>query len=117
MHEIRRVLKPSGYFIGTCPDNEDVAGKTHNCPHCGGSFHRVGHVRSFTEDSLRAYFSEYFVVHDCYSFRGMQLNLKGKMMYWYQSMPYRLAKLYKSSISIPQGMGQHLFYSAQNTAE
>jgi SAM-dependent methyltransferase len=111
--ELRRTLKPGGYFIGTCPDNEDVVAKTNTCPHCGERFHRVGHVRSFTKQTLHKRLSADFDVKECYSFRGMHLNWKGIAMYWYNSLPYRIAGLFKPSVTIPQSLGQHLFFVAQ----
>ncbi len=113
MEEINRVLKPRSYLIGTCPDNEDVAGKTLTCPHCEERFHRVGHVRSFTRRTLRSHLSTYFDVLECYSFRGMHLNWKGTALYWYQSLPYRIAGLIKPSVTVPQSLGQHLFFCAR----
>jgi SAM-dependent methyltransferase len=110
MLELRRVLRINGQFIGTCPDNEDVPSKTHTCPHCGERFHRVGHVRSFTAASLRKYLEPHVNVKECHSFRGMHLNWKGLAMYWYNTLPYRVAHLVKPSVSIPQSMGQHLFF-------
>lgn len=113
MAELRRVLKPGGYFIGTCPDNEDIAAKTQTCPCCSSRFHRVGHVRSFTKDSLRLKLGENFDVLECHSFRGMSLNWKGLAMYWYNSLPYRIGHLFKATVTIPQGMGRHLFFVAK----
>lgn len=51
--EVRRVLKPDGYFIGTVPANENLLDNRAVCPHCGGSFHRWGHVQSFSPMRLR----------------------------------------------------------------
>lgn len=46
--EVRRVLKPNGRFIGTVPANENLLDNRTMCPHCGESFHRWGHVQSFS---------------------------------------------------------------------
>lgn len=46
--EVRRVLKPNGFFIGTVPANERLIDNQVVCPHCGESFHRWGHVQSFS---------------------------------------------------------------------
>lgn len=51
--EIRRVLKPDGYFIGTVPANENLVDNHTVCPHCGEAFHRWGHVQSFSPMRLR----------------------------------------------------------------
>lgn len=51
--EVRRVLKPSGLFIGTVPANERLMDNHVVCPHCGESFHRWGHAQSFSVSRLR----------------------------------------------------------------
>jgi SAM-dependent methyltransferase len=113
MQELKRVLKPGGCFIGTCPDSEDVQAKTNTCPHCGERFHRVGHVRRFTSQGLESLLKTHFNVEECYSFRGIDLNWKGVAMYWYGTLPYRIARLLRPSVTIPQTLGQHLFFVAR----
>lgn len=51
--EVRRVLKPDGFFIGTVPANEILVDNNVICPHCGESFHRWGHIQSFSLLRLR----------------------------------------------------------------
>jgi SAM-dependent methyltransferase len=51
--EVRRVLKPHGRFIGTVPANENLLDNRAICPHCGESFHRWGHVQSFSKMRMR----------------------------------------------------------------
>jgi SAM-dependent methyltransferase len=46
--EVGRVLKLDGHFIGTVPANENLLDNRTVCPHCGESFHRWGHVQSFS---------------------------------------------------------------------
>lgn len=115
LSELRRVLKPGGVFIGTCPDDEELSRNTITCPHCSQRFHRVGHVRSFTARSLRTLLEKHFDVLACRSIRGMHLNWKGLLVYWYYVFPFRLAQLFKPSIRIPQHIGCHLFFKAANT--
>lgn len=50
--EVRRVLKPNGFFIGTVPANERLIDNQVVCPHCGELFHRWGHVQSFSLSRL-----------------------------------------------------------------
>jgi SAM-dependent methyltransferase len=53
LSEIRRVLKPGGWFLGTVPYNEDIGAQQVACPRCGEVFHRWGHLASFDERSIR----------------------------------------------------------------
>ncbi len=50
--EVRRVLKSGGRFIGTVPANEVLQDNMAMCPHCGETFHRWGHVQSFSSERL-----------------------------------------------------------------
>jgi SAM-dependent methyltransferase len=115
LKELRRVLKPGGSFLGTCPDDEDLSRNTVICPHCGEKFHRVGHTRNFTQRSLRDLLSLHFGASTCRSFRGMHLNWKGLIFYWYNVFPFRLARLFRPSVRIPQHIGCHLFFKAVNS--
>jgi 2-polyprenyl-3-methyl-5-hydroxy-6-metoxy-1,4-benzoquinol methylase len=51
--EIRRVLAPGGWFVGSVPYQENLDHSRVMCPHCGEVFHRWGHSRSFDESCLR----------------------------------------------------------------
>lgn len=62
LREIARVLKPGGWFLGTVPDNENLKAGDVICPCCGALFHRWGHQKSFTLDSLQAELAQQFVV-------------------------------------------------------
>ena len=46
--EERRVLKPDDKFVGTVPANENLLENAVICPHCGESFHRWGHLQTFS---------------------------------------------------------------------
>jgi SAM-dependent methyltransferase len=58
--EISRILKSDGYFIGTVPYQENLAHAFTVCPHCGGSFSRWGHQKSFSEESMAEELSAHF---------------------------------------------------------
>jgi SAM-dependent methyltransferase len=51
--EIRRVLKPGGYVLGTVPYRENLKQSLTVCPHCGEVFHRWGHKKEFDFDTMR----------------------------------------------------------------
>jgi SAM-dependent methyltransferase len=57
LREVSRVLKPQGRFIGTVPADEDLLESRVMCPHCGETFHRWGHVQSFTLKRLASLLS------------------------------------------------------------
>jgi 2-polyprenyl-3-methyl-5-hydroxy-6-metoxy-1,4-benzoquinol methylase len=52
--EVYRLLKPGGVALFTTPNNEDLVHNHVYCPFCQTSFHKVQHLRSFSEDSLSA---------------------------------------------------------------
>jgi ubiquinone/menaquinone biosynthesis C-methylase UbiE len=57
LEDVARVLKPSGYFFGTVPADENLEASMVICPKCGDRFHRWGHQRSLTKESLHALLS------------------------------------------------------------
>jgi SAM-dependent methyltransferase len=52
LKEVVRVLRPNGHFIVTTPFDEVLKDNTVTCPQCGHSFHRYGHLQSFTLQTL-----------------------------------------------------------------
>ncbi|HEY2840656.1 MAG TPA: class I SAM-dependent methyltransferase [Pirellulales bacterium] len=80
--EIRRTLKPGGYFLGTVPYQEELDLNVTVCPHCRQVFHRWGHTTSFDLPKIRAELAPSFRVVECrrtafVEFRGR--NLRGKL--------------------------------------
>lgn len=62
IREIARVLKPGGWFLGTVPYKENLKAGDVVCPCCGALFHRWGHQKSFTLDTVRAELGDSFEV-------------------------------------------------------
>jgi SAM-dependent methyltransferase len=52
--EANRILKKGGKLVITTPNNEDLSHQHVICPDCGGVFHRVQHVNTFTAQSLNS---------------------------------------------------------------
>lgn len=60
--EVKRVLRPGGKFIGTVPAREKLESSIVVCPSCGLQFHRWGHKRSFSVDTLTSVLKRYLLV-------------------------------------------------------
>jgi len=52
--EMKRLLKKGGRLIVTCPYRENLQKYKTICPDCGGKFHYMQHVGSYSEDTLKA---------------------------------------------------------------
>ena len=52
--EMKRLLKKGGRIIVTCPYRENIEKYKTICPDCGGKFHYMQHVGSYSEESLQA---------------------------------------------------------------
>ena len=52
LSELKRILKPNGIILFTTPNEEDMSINEVCCPECNTIFHRHGHVRIFSVDSL-----------------------------------------------------------------
>jgi SAM-dependent methyltransferase len=54
LQEARRILRPGGHLVLTTPNQENLDASRVMCPECGGIFHRIQHVRTWSADTLRA---------------------------------------------------------------
>jgi SAM-dependent methyltransferase len=109
LSEIRRVLKPGGYFIGTVPFNELLADKKTVCPSCGEIFHRWGHQQSFNRECMRLTLSSQLEVRD--------LKVRAFVEFRGRSMRGKLKSLIRWALG---AMGEaiadpHLYFSAQKS--
>lgn len=83
--EIFRVLKPGGIVAGTTPAEEDLSVNTVICLHCGKTFHRWGHARSFSKDELFKTLSGNFgkvAIKRAHFSEISSLNWKGRISYF-----------------------------------
>ncbi len=82
IEEVYRVLKEKGRFIITVPANENLLENRVICPNCGLSFHRWGHIQSFTSSRLEEFlckqFSDIKIIR-CFFGEWRTLNWKGKI--------------------------------------
>jgi SAM-dependent methyltransferase len=76
--EVKRVLKPGGWFIGTVPHRENLHQNTVFCPYCNSVFHRWGHMRSFELKTLATDLSRFF--HNVHVKRTAFVALRGNGM-------------------------------------
>jgi SAM-dependent methyltransferase len=96
LDEVARVLKPSGYLLGTVPADEKLEASVIVCPKCGDRFHRWGHEQSFSIESLQVLLGQIF--DDV-----KQLNMWGLLSYAYK----RLVSFMRMKTS-----GQHFVFEA-----
>lgn len=57
--EFFRLLKPGGKLLLTTPNNELLVKNFVYCPSCNSVYHRMQHIRSWTEASLQTYLLEF----------------------------------------------------------
>lgn len=60
--EVSRVLRPTGLFLGTVPAREKLEDSMVICPNCGIHFHRWGHKRNFSVETLTIALKKYFLI-------------------------------------------------------
>lgn len=66
LSEIERVLHPGGRIIGPVPFEENLGDAMVICPNCSEIFHKVGHLQSFSVESMSRELMQYFEEVDCY---------------------------------------------------
>ena len=83
LREFARVLKAGGTLCVTLPNAEDLNKAVVQCPHCGKSFHPVGHTQSFSAGDLRRTLAEA-------GFRDVQIRSYGLDAYYHFGAAARL---------------------------
>lgn len=66
LKEIQRTLVPGGRIVGTVPCEENLMDATVVCPGCGLVFHKVGHLQSFSVESMRSLLATVFPSPKCF---------------------------------------------------
>lgn len=59
LQKFRKLLSPQGLLILTTPYNENLRENKVYCPQCNHVFHKMQHVRSWSEESLSSYIEEH----------------------------------------------------------
>ncbi|MCP9443057.1 MAG: class I SAM-dependent methyltransferase [Nitrospira sp.] len=106
LQEVRRVLRPGGRFIGTVPAREILANAIVVCPECGSRFHRWGHQRSFSVDSLTAVLKEHFDIQTVYETFFIEWD---SVDWWHklQGLIKKLLSFYGVSV---WGANRHIYF-------
>lgn len=111
MSEIKRVLKPGGYIIGTVPAREDFDSQITICPKCGEKFHRWGHYRRYDKAVVESLINQNYQiikVKEVLLINSSDLNWKGKFSLFVKS----------SLISIGiHGSNESIFFAGQKTGK
>lgn len=93
LREVRRVLKKGGVFLGTVPAREPLEESMVYCPNCDTTFHRWGHTRAFSLETMRQTLAPHFTVRDVHErlfINWQQLNWRGKLVGGVQAASARL---------------------------
>lgn len=110
LQEINRVLLLGGYIVGTVPYQEDLAADTVVCPHCGQTFHRWGHLQSFSVRTMQEMLALFYEVEQVFPrvFPAFStLNWKGKLL--------ELPRLFLGGLGI-HGQGSRLVFIARKAS-
>jgi len=81
LEEARRLLRRGGHLVLTTPNEENLASHSVMCPECGGIFHRIQHVRSWSAASLKLFVEPlgFEVVYSTATVLTRHRGLKGRL--------------------------------------
>ena len=106
LREFKRLLKAGGRVIVTCPFQENIGKYKTICPDCGGKFHYMQHVGSYSVPTLSAHMERHgFTTIMC----------EGSWLEYDTSLEARLKNIYHF-VKRKMGRGQkfpHLIYLGQ----
>lgn len=107
--EVKRVLRPGGIFIGTVPARENLDSSTVVCPHCGSRFHRWGHKRSFSVESLTALLSQHLQVDSAFE----QFFIDWESVGWWRKLQGLIKQLLSWRGIGTYGAARNIFFSTR----
>ena len=105
--EVRRVLRPGGRFIGTVPAREKLEDSIVMCPHCGLSFHRWGHKRSFDVGSLTVALKRYLLMDSVHE----QFFIDWESVGWWRKLQGLIKKFLSWRGIGTYGIGRNIYFS------
>lgn len=109
--EVERILRPGGRFIGTVPAREVLEHSLVVCPCCGARFHRWGHKRSFSVETLGAALSQVFEVDEAQE----RFFIEWESVGWWRRAQ-GLVKQFLSWRGVgTYGIGRNIYFSARKT--
>lgn len=109
--EVKRVLRPGGKFIGTVPAREKLESSIVVCPGCGLQFHRWGHKRSFSVDTLTSALNRYLLVESARE----QFFIDWESVGWWRKLQGLIKKFLSWRGIGSYGICRNIYFSARKS--